>query len=109
MKTAAHLEETKWKPGQSGNALGRPLGGRSRALRALDDMLNEEGNAKLLRDTLQYEFKKDPYKFFRVIIMPLLPREAQAERQAQRLILSFATVPPKEKVIDVEDETNKGE
>lgn len=108
MKT--HLQEYAYPKGTSGNKLGRPLGGRSLALNTLDRMMSKAENQEALEKDLQAAFNDSPRKFFLTFIMPLLPREAQApERQAQRLILSFAEVPPKEKVIDVEDETKKGE
>lgn len=97
--------------GEVRNPLGRPLGGRTLALNTLDRMMRKAENQRRLEEDLQAAFDDSPRKFFLTFIMPLLPREAQApERQAQRLILSFAEVPVKEeKVIEVEEETKKGE
>jgi hypothetical protein len=53
-----------------------------RALRELDTILSRKRNGVLLRDALEVEFKKNPVRFFRRFVMPLLPREARlSERQ----------------------------
>lgn len=69
-------------PGQSGNPAGRPkgsLGGRAKALLDLDDVLGREDNREFVRDALQKELRANPLRFFRDIVMPLLPREARLE------------------------------
>ena len=71
-----------FKPGKSGNAKGRPkgsVGGRARALVMLDKMLGKEGNAKLLEEKLQEEFRADPVRFFKNVVMPLLPKESKVD------------------------------
>lgn len=50
--------------------------GRQQALRVLDKMLSRKGNQARLLEDLQLEFRADPTKFFKDIIMPLLPKEA---------------------------------
>ena len=69
-----------YKPGQSGNPAGKPRGcvhGRSRALKILDSLLDEDTTLTALHDALEAEFHKNPVRFFRTIIMPLLPHEAK--------------------------------
>ena len=61
-------------------APGRPkgrVGGRAMALQTLDAMLGEERNQENLRHALQANFDNDPVKFFKQIIMPLLPTEVK--------------------------------
>jgi len=73
-------------PGQSGNPAGRPkgsIGGRSLALRALDELLTEEATLAELRQALREELRRNPVRFFRTIVMPLLPREAAVALQAE--------------------------
>lgn len=71
-----------FQPGVSGNPAGRPKGaggGRTLALANLDKMLARPRNQALLIRALEREFKKDPVRFFRTMIMPLLPKEARLE------------------------------
>ena len=42
-------------------------------------MLARPRNQGLLIRAMEREFKKDPVRFFRTMIMPLLPREARVE------------------------------
>jgi hypothetical protein len=66
-----------FKPGESGNPAGGRKGplGRGRALMVLDTMLADETNLAKLREALQVYFDKSPVRFFRQIIMPLMPRD----------------------------------
>ena len=69
-----------FKAGASGNPRGRPkgsCGGRVQALAELDRILAMSANKKLLSQALQKEFRADPSKFFKTVIMPLLPRESK--------------------------------
>ena len=62
--------------GQSGNPRGRPkgsYGGRIQALAELDRLLARGKNKKLLAQALEKEFQADPAKFFKTVVMPLLP------------------------------------
>lgn len=73
-------------PGRSLNPGGKLPGtvsGRTQALRVLDDLLGDEDNKAKLREALQAEFEKSPYKFFRKIVMPLLPQEQRLKVQAE--------------------------
>lgn len=66
--------------GQSGNPKGRPkgsCGGRMKALAELDRLLARSKNRKLLAKALEAEFREDPARFFKAVIMPLLPRDAK--------------------------------
>ncbi len=68
--------------GKSGNPSGRPkgaLGGRARALAGLDKMLAQKKNADVLVKALEEEFRADPVRFFKTVVMPLLPRDAKVE------------------------------
>ena len=69
-----------FKPGESGNPAGRPKGaggGRTLALANLDKMLAQSRNQAMLLRAMEEEFKRDPVRFFRTMVMPLLPREAK--------------------------------
>ena len=66
-----------FNPGISGNTRGRPkgsLGGRAQALAALDRMLSKECNQQAIFDALEKELQADPARFFRNVIVPLIPR-----------------------------------
>ena len=69
-----------FQPGISGNARGRPMGsvgGRAQALAALDRMLSKECNQQALFDALEKEFQADPARFFRNVVVPLIPRSTR--------------------------------
>ena len=66
--------------GESGNPAGRPKGshgGRIMALASLDTLLAKKKNQKALMAALEKDLLKDPVRFFKTVIMPLLPREAK--------------------------------
>lgn len=68
-----------FRPGESGNPRGRPVGsgsGRTRVLSILDEILSEADSLEAMHAAFTAEFKENPVRFFREIIMPLLPREA---------------------------------
>lgn len=70
----------QFQPGQSGNPVGRPkgsYGGRILALASLDRMMARKKNQMALINALEREFRKEPVRFFKTVIMPLLPREAK--------------------------------
>jgi hypothetical protein len=70
----------QFQPGVSGNPTGRPrgsCGGRVQALAALDVMLGKKKNQRALVKALETELLGNPVRFFKTIIMPLLPREAK--------------------------------
>ena len=70
----------KYQAGQSGNMGGRPkgsVGGRTLALASLDKMLARRKNQRALISALENELQGNPVRFFRTVIMPLLPREAK--------------------------------
>ena len=71
-----------FEAGQSGNPVGRPKGsyrGRIQALTALDRMLGKKKNQSVLVKAMEDEFLADPVRFFKQIIMPLLPRESKLQ------------------------------
>lgn len=53
------------------------LGGRALALRTLDRVMAQERNQENLANALQAEFENDPVRFFKTIIMPLLPQDVK--------------------------------
>jgi len=70
----------KFESGQSGNPGGRPkgsYGGRIMALAGLDKLLARKKNQKALIVALEKELQGNPVRFFRTVIMPLLPRESK--------------------------------
>lgn len=76
------LKPYQWKPGQSGNPAGSKkgvLGGRSAALRELDAMLAKAENLRVLREALEKDFRKNPMRFFKDVVMPLLPKQAVSQ------------------------------
>ena len=70
----------RFLPGQSGNPSGRTpgvRGGRTHALMTLDRMLAKPANQAFLAKALEEELRKNPLRFFRSIIMPLIPHETR--------------------------------
>lgn len=69
-----------FQAGQSGNPRGRPkgsYGGRIQALAGLDRLLARKKNQKALVRALEAELQADPVRFFKTVVMPLLPRESR--------------------------------
>jgi hypothetical protein len=65
--------------GNSGNPTGRPkgsFGGRIQALAGLDKLLARKKNQKALIAALEKDLQANPVRFFKTVIMPLLPRES---------------------------------
>ena len=74
---------------------GRPISGRAQALRELDEMLAKGKNKTVLSKALEVALRDDPVDFFRVIIMPLIPKESlvrleSGERFPVRITLGVA-------------------
>ena len=70
----------EFQVGQSGNPTGRPkgsYGGRIQALAGLDKLLARKKNQKALIAALEADLQKDPVRFFKTVIMPLLPKESK--------------------------------
>ena len=70
----------EFQPGKSGNPTGRPkgsYGGRILALASLDKLLARKKNQKALIVALERDLQANPVRFFRTVIMPLLPRESK--------------------------------
>jgi len=47
------------------------------ALTSLDKLLAKKKNQKALLEALEQDLLKDPVRFFKTVIMPLLPRESK--------------------------------
>ena len=87
-----NLKAHVWKPGQSGNPAGSKkghLGGRSAALRELDAMLADADNLRVLRAAFQERFSRNPFKFFKDVVMPLLPRQAVSQLSAGDRVIEW--------------------
>ncbi|HMO51252.1 MAG TPA: hypothetical protein PKA21_09010 [Kiritimatiellia bacterium] len=72
-------DKGRWVPGGAPPAC-RPkgtLGGRALALRTLDSIMAKERNQVYLANALQEHFYADPVRFFKTIIMPLLPQDVK--------------------------------
>lgn len=79
-----------FKAGVSGNPKGRPkgtLGPRKRAFAALDQLMAKSGNQEAFKAALEAEFNADPMRFFKNVIMPLLPRNARLQADAGDQVL----------------------
>ncbi len=73
-------DDMKFEAGESGNPHGRPkgsYGGRIQALAGLDKLLARKKNQKALIAALERDLQKDPVRFFKTVIMPLLPKESK--------------------------------
>ncbi|MCH8512308.1 MAG: hypothetical protein LAT83_11740 [Kiritimatiellae bacterium] len=78
-----------FQTGESGNHRGRPkgsYGGRIQALAALDRMLGKKRNQAVLSKALEDEFVKDPVRFFKTFVMPLLPRESKLKLDEEGVV-----------------------
>ena len=70
----------QFEAGESGNPGGRPkgsYGGRIQALAGLDRLLARKKNQKALIEALEADLQQDPVRFFKTVIMPLLPKESK--------------------------------
>ena len=79
-------DKGRWIPGGAPPAC-RPkgaLGGRALALKTLDVMLGKERNQENLMNALQAHFDADPVRFFKQIVMPLLPTEVKMRLSEER-------------------------
>jgi hypothetical protein len=91
----------RWLPGGAPPSH-RPkgsVGGRAQALLMLDSVMAEEQNKTKLRAAIQAEFDRNPMRFFRTVIMPLLPKDmtlraAREEGPIQWVSLLTKLAPP---------------
>ena len=81
--TEGRDERGRFLPGMR-HGPGMPAGykcGRARALATLDSLFEEEGTQARLKAALREAFEKNPVKFFRQILMPLMPQNVKLELQ----------------------------
>ena len=70
----------KFQAGQSGNPGGRKkgtCGGRVQALASLDRILAKSKNKTMLEKAMEEEFVQNPMRFFKTVVIPLLPKESK--------------------------------
>jgi hypothetical protein len=85
--TGRDAKSGQFTPGYKPPCMGRGPSGRTKALRALDAVLATEDNQQKLQAALQASFDKNPVKFFRTFVMPLLPKEAKVEMDTAGAVL----------------------
>ena len=79
-----------FKAGASGNPRGRPkgsYGGRIQALAVLDRLMAGKKKQYALRLAMGQEFDRDPMKFFKTVIMPLLPKESKVAMDHDGIVM----------------------
>ncbi len=79
----------QFQPGESGNPGGRPkgsCGGRVQALSALDAMLAKRRNQQALVRALEEDFIRNPVRFFKTVVMPLLPKESKLSVEREGVV-----------------------
>lgn len=105
-----------WLLGSGKRGVGRPKDstgpkGRAAALGLLDKMLGTEENKEIMLKAFEDEFRKNPVKFFRKIVMPLLPKTAilaMGEGQAVKwtsLLTTFPTEPSETSTLPEESDS----
>ena len=70
----------QFQKGEVHNPRGRPqgsYGGRRLALANLDKLLAREENQTTIMAAIQAELDRDPFGFFKSIVMPLTPKESK--------------------------------
>jgi hypothetical protein len=98
--------------GESGNPAGRPkgsYGGRIQALAGLDKLLNRKKNQKALVAALEKDLQANPVRFFKTVIMPLLPRESKLSFDHEGVIqwkslIGGGAEAPAPQIIDVDED-----
>jgi hypothetical protein len=55
------------------------MAGGFRPMAKLDQIMGRKRNLAVLEKALEAEFKRDPVRFFKGIILPLLPKESKLE------------------------------
>ena len=77
----------RFLPGNVANPKGRPVGsvsGRTQALRVLDQFLDDDAVQATLGTALRQYFYEDPVRFFKQIIMPLLPTNMKLSAPSEK-------------------------
>ena len=79
-----------FESGKSGNPGGRPkgsYGGRIMALAGLDKLLARKKNQRALIRALEKEMQANPVRFFKTVIMPLLPKESKVSMEHDGIVM----------------------
>jgi hypothetical protein len=88
----------RFAPGVCGNPQGGRLhhgSGRTQALRILDKVCKRSRNKEALFRALQTEFLDDPVRFFKTLVMPLLPKESLVKlEQASKVPVRLTDAAP---------------
>lgn len=85
----------RFAPGTSGNPGGRPkgrIGGRAAALATLDAIMADPKIQTRLGDEFKVLFDEDPIKFFKTILMPLMPQEMKAEIKSAGGVIEWVSL-----------------
>ena len=74
----------------------------------LDSLMADDGNKAKLRAAMQANFDANPMRFFRQVIMPLLPRDVMLKMGEEGVVkwtslLDTFPMPASEKSITIED------
>ena len=100
-------KDTKFQIGNTFGG-GRGVSGRRKTLDELDKMLSKEGNVKKFAHALQEGFDKDPLKFWKTYVLPVLPKDRvsaenefteigearqRVEEGIDRILASYSDIP----------------
>ncbi len=55
----------------------KKVGGRTRSVMLLEEILSRPHNMLALDEAFQAEFEKDPTKFFRMYVLPFMPKKVK--------------------------------
>jgi len=91
-------------PDERRGTSGRGPSGRQKALNLVDTICGDEKNLATLKAAMQEEFDRDPMKFFTDIVVPLVPKQANATLSD----VGYSTMTPAEAVAQMDQATIGG-